>query len=861
MRNFLIQIGFGPRFSLIFTLFFGLCTSVLGQSVGISTNSLYTSSGNAILDLDAASGAKGLLIPRMTTAERGDITPSPSGFTASLTASDEGMTIFNIDTDRFEYWDGVRWQTLLPASATGNTLDEAYDEGGTGSGRVITADAGAIEIQGSDGLLVIGDAGFGVGSTSYQLDAQNTANRDAFYFRSADVTTGERDVFTIVDEDTGGGSQDGSSSLKVLRTGAFSASDDGSSLLELTYTGGVADPDEQFYVLGRTVDEGLVSWGVSANDADVWTSGSLRAGATGTSPSGTNAPAFNAPSIAFEVTGDSYLNTGGNLGIGTSLPSEQLDVDGNIRMRSGATNGYIPVGDANGVMTWTDPSLLVTSNDNDWLENGNHLYNGNTGNVGIGLTAPTEKLDVAGNIIAQRLFVKSNTVTTTSDLSFTANAHIETDNAMTFSMDSDDNETNNYIAFGTNSAARDGNFLELMTIEEGGDVGIGVTNPGDLLHLGTGGMRFTNSEYTNTSDVSGALFFDENYSASGEPGYPHLNGDGGGLAVKNQDGWGVLVSTANMQWLDMHLNTLHIGDPTNDPTEQLQVTGSAYVTDRIRAATTTTTGRINAAGDNDLPGLWLTGEDNIWFDDGQVRITTHDGYGNWQIKSGADNDDVKIGSSDGAVKIRVDESGRFYVYTQDGLTNGDNISWNLGLYQQEDGNVGIGNTPTQKLDVDGSVRIRGGSPSAGKVLTATDANGNSSWQVISGLPQRVVFSEASDYVFYSDSYIQFRWQASGNDIQVAAMSGHTGWWDIAYWGESHDYGPGNNGDHGAGDYNLGTGWTDVDYIDVFPDDADSQYGGALNIYVSKEDSNTYPTYKMELMRHGIYVTAIVTVYQ
>ena len=32
-------------------------------------------------------------------------------------------------------------------------------------------------------------------------------------------------------------------------------------------------------------------------------------------------------------------------------------------------------------------------------------------------------------------------------------------------------------------------------------------------------------------------------------------------------------------------------------------------------------------------------ENNILFDGGQVRITTHDGHGNWQIKQGADNDD------------------------------------------------------------------------------------------------------------------------------------------------------------------------------------------------------------------------------
>ena len=41
-------------------------------------------------------------------------------------------------------------------------------------------------------------------------------------------------------------------------------------------------------------------------------------------------------------------------------------------------------------------------------------------------------------------------------------------------------------------------------------------------------------------------------------------------------------------------------------------------------------------------------------------------------------------------------------------------------------NVGIGtNTPTQKLDIDGQIRIRGGAPGEGKVLTSS-ADGTAS---------------------------------------------------------------------------------------------------------------------------------------
>jgi hypothetical protein len=63
-------------------------------------------------------------------------------------------------------------------------------------------------------------------------------------------------------------------------------------------------------------------------------------------------------------------------------------------------------------------------------------------------------------------------------------------------------------------------------------------------------------------------------------------------------------------------------------------------------------------------------------------------------------------------------------------------------------NIGIGTTvPTQKLDVNGQIRIRGGSPGAGKVLTS-DASGNATWQTASsgGTP-----AGSTGYIQYNSS--------------------------------------------------------------------------------------------------------------
>ncbi len=58
-----------------------------------------------------------------------------------------------------------------------------------------------------------------------------------------------------------------------------------------------------------------------------------------------------------------------------------------------------------------------------------------------------------------------------------------------------------------------------------------------------------------------------------------------------------------------------------------------------------------------------------------------------------------------------------------------NSSQQVLMHVTSDGDVGIQtSTPTADMDINGSIRIRGGSPAAGKVLVAADASGNANWQ-------------------------------------------------------------------------------------------------------------------------------------
>lgn len=81
-----------------------------------------------------------------------------------------------------------------------------------------------------------------------------------------------------------------------------------------------------------------------------------------------------------------------NVGIGKTNPGATLDVVGSINS-SGTVNGT-------GLCMAGDCKTSWASVTGPWTANGTHIYNNNSGNVGIGATNPAAKLDVAGVVNA-----------------------------------------------------------------------------------------------------------------------------------------------------------------------------------------------------------------------------------------------------------------------------------------------------------------------------------------------------------------------------------------------------------------------------------------------------------------------------
>jgi hypothetical protein len=83
-------------------------------------------------------------------------------------------------------WNGSAWAPGTD-NAGGNNLDEAYDEGGPGAGRTINANAGAVNITGSDGLSNSGPFNQIYGGSGNALHATGTTNY-AMYWLSNNTT-------------------------------------------------------------------------------------------------------------------------------------------------------------------------------------------------------------------------------------------------------------------------------------------------------------------------------------------------------------------------------------------------------------------------------------------------------------------------------------------------------------------------------------------------------------------------------------------------------------------------------------------------------------------------------------------------
>lgn len=142
------------------------------ENVGIGTTSPHPSA-----KLEVSSTTQGVLIPRMTCDQRDDVVSPANGLLIFITD-----TCLNGDLPGLFYYSTITmiWKPVINITVvSGNTLDESYDEGGPGAGRMITVDAGPVKFSGTPANTSLEVSN----TTAKSIDVDNTSGT------GMDVTT------------------------------------------------------------------------------------------------------------------------------------------------------------------------------------------------------------------------------------------------------------------------------------------------------------------------------------------------------------------------------------------------------------------------------------------------------------------------------------------------------------------------------------------------------------------------------------------------------------------------------------------------------------------------------------------------
>ena len=410
---------------------------------GVAIGQASAPDASSILELESTT--KGLLLPRLTTAQVGSVS-SPA----------DGLVVYDADVDALKVRANGAWVTVgASGGGTGPYLRLSYGAGTLDRANVIP--------------FAVSENG---GGASWAANKFTAVTPGVYFVTVNGYALGQWDMaFSIRKNGTDIVNSYGGASNAGKRGGASGSA--------VTYLN-AGDYIDFFY----NHDTG----GIFLNAAYAAIS-YLGAGSSG---GGTPAPSngyvqFNNASA---FGGDANLfwdNTNKRLGIGTTTPGEKLQVAGAIKSTgtavtllasstaidnlSGTTARLISVGP--NAATAGGFHFNAASSDNSI--NFNPLVILPNGNVGIGLTSPTFKLQVAGGGTSG-LYIQ-DTVGTTRGIQIGGTGGLGTVNYTGGPSDEYRlfNTANGFLTLGTNNTER-------MRITAAGNVGIGTTSPGTLLN-------------------------------------------------------------------------------------------------------------------------------------------------------------------------------------------------------------------------------------------------------------------------------------------------------------------------------------------------------------------------------------------
>ena len=491
--------------------------------------------------------------------------------------------------------------------------------------------------------------------------------------------------------------------------------------------------------------------------------------------------------VKINANGDSYFN-GGNVGIGTTSPGAKLQIGsatyapnanlGNnlLQIKSSSGFAYLTIGNGDSANSTSyiggASGFTVIGSVTDAGALSEYVRITNSGNLGIGTTSPSYKLDVRGDIGTDRYIRHTGDTNTYFGFSDPDTIQFNTAGSERLRINSSGNVgigttspqeklhvynagvarieiegTNDSTAFkatnnagsygwyvpGANNSFRLFNFgtgSDLVTVNASGNVGIGTTSPGAKLHI----LSSSTSSFDQVIKLSGsvgvgggpAVFFKTSGAETNDRygvklGAVRSDSDNGSSIFKIQQELsntaGNVIGLTDTFTINQYGN---VGIGTTSPGRKLEVAGDVGIN-----------GYIYHNGDDSRIGF--EGNDAIRMytaNNVRLQINSNGNVGIGTTSPGKELDVVgTIRATDGSSQHQLRPT-QLISYGTAAIINAESAGYDVRLNTQSstvliakaDGKVGIGTTsPSQKLEVNGAVLAGDYRGSANIYLTSPDS--------------------------------------------------------------------------------------------------------------------------------------------